>query len=84
MWPTLCSAFSVLVRVLLCACCTRLCRIVEGNPELTEEAARVLAIRGTKQTSDGGERVSICTGCGMEVRTEWLSEQMEVGTEWAE
>lgn len=84
MWLLLFSAFSVLVSMLLRACYTHLCRIVEGNPELTKEAARVLAIRGTKQTSDGGKRVSICTGCGMEVRTEWLSEQVEVGTEWTE
>ena len=36
-------------------------RVLEGNPELSEEAAQILAIRGTKQTADGGERVSIYT-----------------------
>ena len=39
-------------------------RVLEGNPELSEEAAQILAIRGTKQTADGGGYVSIYSDCG--------------------
>ena len=32
-----------------------LCSIMEGNTELTETSARVLAVRGTKKNKDGSK-----------------------------